>query len=81
MVMAISSVNLANMEKDIFKEGNLVISGAGEVYLVTAIAQGYGNNEKGTFWAIPLTTGVSEGNWLKSDFKQFVGTITLEGKY
>lgn len=81
MVMCINNVKPVNMDKDIFKEGNLVVSQEGKVYLVTVIAQGYDDNQRGTFWAIDLATGISGGNWLKCAFKQFVGTITLEGKY
>lgn len=81
MSMSIMKVQPADMAKDIFKEGNLVVTEEGKVYLVTVIAQGYDDDQPGTFWAINLETGVSGGNYRKSYFKQFVGTITLEGKF
>lgn len=81
MSMSIVKVQPADTNtKDIFKEGNLVVSNDGEVYLVTCIAQGYEDNDRNSFWAIKLSSGIS-GGYLKSLFKQFIGTITLEGKF
>lgn len=79
--MSIVKVQPVDMTKDIFKEGNLVVTNDGDVYLVTVIAQGYDEDQPGTFWAINLKNGISGGNYRKSCFKQFVGTITLEGKF
>lgn len=81
MTMAVISTKPVDMAKDIFKEGNLVVTDEGKVDLVTVIAQGYDEDQPGTFWAINLETGVSGGNYCKSCFKQFVGTVTLEGKF
>ena len=82
MSMSIVNVKPADTNtKDIFKEGNLVVSNEGEVYLVTCIAQGYEDNDRNSFWAIKLSSGISGGGYLKSLFKQFVGTVTLEGKF
>lgn len=82
MSMSIVSVTTADTNtKDIFKEGNLVVSQNGEVFLVTCAAAGYDDLDKTSFWAIKLSSGISGGGYLKSLFKQFVGTITLEGKF
>lgn len=81
MSMTVVDVKPADMNKDIFKEGNLVVSDDGKVFLVTVIAQGYDDDQPGTFWAINLQNGISGGNYCKSCFKQFVGTVTLEGKF
>lgn len=51
----------ADVERDIFQEGNLVESiQNGSVFMVTCVAQGYEDSE-GSFWAINLSTGRSEG--------------------
>lgn len=81
MSMSVVNVKPADTAKDIFKEGNLVIGNSGCIYLVTVPAQGYGEDQPNTFWAINLETGISGGNYCKELFKQFVGTITLEGKF
>lgn len=80
MVMQVTNVSPADLTKDVFKEGNLVVNDDGKVYLVTCVAQGYENSSPDTFWAIDLKTGISGGNYMKSLFKQFIGTVTLEGK-
>ena len=82
MSMSIVSVKPADTDtKNIFKEGNLVVNQSGEVFLVTCAAAGYDDLDKNSFWAIKLSTGISRGGYLKSLFKQFLGTVTLEGKY
>lgn len=81
MSMSLVKVQETNIHKDIFKEGNLVIGSSGVVYLVTVVAQGYEDSSPDTFWAINLENGLSGGNFCKSLFKQFVGTVTLEGKF
>lgn len=82
MSMSIVNVKPADTDtKNIFKEGNLVVSQDGEVFLVTCAAAGYDDLDKDSFWGIKLSTGISGGGYLKSLFKQFLGTITLEGKY
>lgn len=80
MTMTVVQVRPVDMTRDIFFEGNLVVNDEGKVFLVTVIAQGYDGDQPGTFWAINLQNGISGGNYLKSCFKQFVGTVTLEGK-
>lgn len=67
--------------KDTFAEGRLVISKDGVVYLVTVPAKGYDNDRPdNSFWGIPLndSLAISGGNYLKSLFTQFSGSITLE---
>lgn len=84
MTATVTCVKLNDVNKDIFFEGNLVISDRGDVYLVTVPAMGYDECSPDTFWGIRLTGSNqfrSGGNYLKSLFKQFVGEITLEGKY
>lgn len=82
MSMIVKQTNPVDFNQDIFYEGNLVVSKRhGGVFLVTLVAQGYDDSSEGTFWGIDLSTGSSGGNYLKSLFKQFVGTITLEGKF
>lgn len=82
MSMSIVNVKPADTDTKIFKEGNLVVSQEGEVFLVTCAAAGYDDLlDENSFWGIKLSTGISGGGYLKSLFKQFLGTITLEGKY
>lgn len=79
-----SIVKHTDMNKDIFFEGNLVTTEDDQVLLVTCIAKGYDDNSEGTFWGIDLSSQhsfISGGNYMKSLFKQFVGTVTLEGKF
>jgi len=84
MATTLKTVKATPINKDIFFEGNLVQSTqTGVIYLVTVPATGYGETlSDSTFWAINLDGSfTSSGNYCKDFFKQFVGTITLEGKY
>ncbi len=83
MTTKLSQVQFKKEVKDIFFEGNLVTDGD-EVFLVTVPAMGYTESDAGTFWAIKLTDEskfISGGNYCKDLFSQFIGEITLEGKY
>lgn len=84
MATALKLVRESDINQDIFFEGNLVQSAqTGDVYLVTVPATGYSAiPNEGTFWAIHLEGSfTSGGSYCKDLFKQFVGTIILEGKY
>ncbi len=62
-----------------FAEGDIVISEAGSVMLVTVPASGYPNSSEDTFWGISLDgSRLSNGNFRKNLFKKFHGTITFE---
>jgi hypothetical protein len=66
---------------DIFKEGTIVCAkdNPKRAYIVCCIAQGYGDSQEGTFWAIDLFGyRVSGGNYRKDLFEKFSGTILIE---
>lgn len=84
MATTLKAMKATPINKDIFFEGNLVQSTQTDgIYLVTVPATGYSETPSDTtFWAINLDGSfTSGGNYCKDLFKQFVGTITLEGKY